>query len=84
MDFLLDTNAVIWFFKDDNRLSKSAKDAIFDLIPEVENPCSFLLVFHRPASLPKLAWHKAMLRFVALHGSKNPAQHNCQSFRPRV
>ena len=32
------------------------------------------LSFRRPASLPKLAWHKAMLRFVALHGSKNPVQ----------
>ena len=31
MDILLDTHAVIWFFEDDERLSQSAKDAIFDL-----------------------------------------------------
>jgi PIN domain nuclease of toxin-antitoxin system len=31
MDILLDTHAVIWFFEDDRRLSKSAIEAIFDL-----------------------------------------------------
>jgi len=31
MDILLDTHAVIWFFEDDNRLSKSAVEAIFNL-----------------------------------------------------
>ena len=31
MDILLDTHAAIWFFDDDKRLSKSAKEIIFDL-----------------------------------------------------
>ena len=31
MDILLDTHAVIWFFEDDERLTYSAKEAIFDL-----------------------------------------------------
>ena len=31
MDILLDTHAVIWFFDDDKRLSKTAVEAIFNL-----------------------------------------------------
>ena len=35
MDILLDTHAAIWFFEDDERLSQSAKEAIFDLCNSV-------------------------------------------------
>ena len=38
-----------------------------------QQPVLYALSFRRHASLPNLAWHKAMLRFVALPGTENPA-----------
>ena len=46
----------------------------FLAIPEGEKIRTSCLSCYRPAMLSKFAWHKALLRFDALYGSKNLIQ----------
>ena len=64
MDILLDTHAVIWFFEDDERLSQSAKESIFDLNSMIHVSIASLWEFAIKLSAGKLAFDGGIDGFI--------------------
>ena len=64
MDILLDTHAVIWFFEDDERLSYSAKEAIFDLYNMIHISIASLWELSIKLSIGKLEFDGGIDGFI--------------------
>jgi len=64
MDVLMDTHAILWFFKDDKRLSKTAVDIIYNLDNRIYVSIASVWEFAIKLSTAKLSFDGGIDKFV--------------------